>query len=181
MAERTFSKVSPALWTSRRFRGVGAEARLYYLYLLTNAHIDSTGCYRLPDAYACADCGINADTHLAVTAELTAADMIALDDGYVLVRRWFKHNPPTNLDYAEGVKRRIVLIESDVLREECEAAFLEAEAALNDRLERIAQAKTDKALKAKLRLAHSQDSPTSAQYGSADLTRTRFFNGGSRG
>lgn len=180
MAERLFSKVSPAVWTSRRFRGVGAQARLFYLYLLTNAHIDSTGCFRLPDAYACADCGIDADTHKAATAELIAADMIAIDDGYVLVRRWFKHNPPTNLDYAEGVKRRIAAIESDVLREECEAAFIEAEAALNDRLERIAQAKADKVIRAKLRLAHSQDSPASTPFGNSDLTRTRYMNGGAR-
>lgn len=180
MAERLFSKVSPAIWTSGRFRGLSANGRLYYLYLLTNAHIDSTGCYRLPDAYACADCGIDADTHKAVTAELIAADMIAIDNGYVLVKRWFKHNPPTNLDYAEGVKRRIALIESDVLREECEAAFIEAEAALNDRLERIAQAKADKALRAKLRIAHSQDSSVASPFGNSDLTRTRYMNGGAR-
>ena len=115
-----------------------------------------------------------------VTDELIAADMIAVDDGYVLVRRWFKHNPPTNLDYAEGVKRRIALIESDALRFECEAAFIEAETALNDQLERIAAAKADKANRAKLRLAHSQDSPTSSLFGNADLANTRYMNGGKR-
>lgn len=180
MAERIFSKVSPALWTSRRFRGVGDKAKHYFLYLLTNAHIDSTGCYRLPDAYACDDCGIDIETQKLVTNELIATDMIAIDGGYVLVRRWFKHNPPTNLDYAEGVKRRIALIESEALRLECEAAFIEAETALNDRLERIAAAKADKAIRAKLYHSQTQDSPKSSPFGIADLTHTRYMNGGKR-
>lgn len=178
MAERTFTKVSPSLWTSRRFRGVGSEARLHFLYLVTCAHIDSTGCYRLPDAYACADRGIDAATHAAVTAELIAADMIAADAEYVLIKRWFKHNPPMSLDHATGTRRRIARIESDALRLECEEAFLEAEVALKERLDQINEARAEKALKARLRPAHSQDNPSASPFGNSSLTNTRYMNRG---
>ena len=180
MADRTFTKVSHAVWTSRRFRGVGNQARLYYLYLLTNTHIDSTGCYRLPDAYACADCGIDADAHKAATAELIAADMIAVDAEYVLIKRWFKHNPPMNCDHAEGTRRRIANIESDLLREECEATFTEAETALNERLERISALKAERSAKAELKLVHTRAGKGFGQILGSDLTQTRYMNGGGK-
>ena len=182
MAERTFTKVSPALWTSRRFRDMGDKAKLHFLYLITNKHVDSSGCYRLPDAYACADCGIDLEAQRAAVQELIAADMIAIDSvaEYVLIKRWFKHNPPMNPDHAAGTRRRIAVIESDVLREETEAAFIAAEVALNERLERINEARAEKALKARLRLAHSQDIQGLSGFNNPGLTNTRFMNGGGR-
>ncbi len=152
MAKRLFSKVSPAIWASRRFRGVSPMARNFYLYLLTNEHIDSSGCYRLPDPYACFDFGITQDQLAALYAELSQADMISRDVAaeWVLVRRWFKHNPPTNADYAKGTRKLIATIESDRLREETETAFAEAEAALKTRLAEIAASREERAMKAKL-------------------------------
>jgi hypothetical protein len=67
---------------------------------------------------------------------LVEAKLIAVDPDaeYVLVQRWFKHNPPMNRDHVTGTRTRIAAIESDVLRGECEASFTEAEAALEQRL-----------------------------------------------
>lgn len=157
MAKRLFSKVSPAIWTSQRFRGVSPMARTFFLYLLTNEHIDSSGCYRLPDAYACCDFGIEQDQLTAVFAELTQADMISrdVDVEWLLIKRWFKHNPPTNRDYAKGTKNRIAAIESDRLREETEAEFADAEAALEARLAEIEASKTERAMKAGLMIGNA--------------------------
>ena len=156
MAKRLFSKISPAIWASRRVRGVSPMARNFYLYLLTNEHIDSTGCYRLPDPYACFDFGINQEQLETLYGELLQADMISRDIAaeWLLVRRWFKHNPPTNADYAKGTRKLIAAIESDKLREETEAEFTEAVVALEARLEEIAASRVERAMKAKLLDGH---------------------------
>ena len=180
--KRLFTKVSPALWTSRRYRGVEHLARLYFTYLLTNAHIDSTGCYRLPDAYACSDFGIDAETQTGLVASLVKADLIAVDSAaeYVLIKRWFKHNPLTNADHAKGTKRLIAEIESDSLREDCEAAFAEAEIALNARLEQIDAAKADREQRAKLRAANAQSIHPGSDYSNGRLTNSKYMNPGAK-
>lgn len=182
MAKRLYTKVSPELWTSRRFRGVDSITQCLYLYLLTNAHIDSTGCYRLPVAYGCADFGINEPAILACLEQLIQADMILHDASaeYVLIRRWFKHNPLTNPDHAEGTRRRVSLIESDDLRQECEAAFCDAEIDLNARLAKVEAAKAERAEKARLRQAQSQAGAASHFPTHTDLAASRYLNGGSR-
>ena len=49
---RDFFKVSPNLWSSRKFRGLpDDQCRLLYLYLLTCKHANSCGCFELPVAY----------------------------------------------------------------------------------------------------------------------------------
>ncbi|MFP1631217.1 hypothetical protein ACLB6G_05725 [Zhengella sp. ZM62] len=143
MASRLFSKVSPAIWSSPRFRKVSAGAQISLFYLMTNAHVDSTGCYRLPVGYACADTGQDADTWQRHIGELCEADLILVDEAaeYVLIRRWFKHNPPMSLDHLTGTKRRVAEIESDPLREACEEELAQAEAELLARLEAKAKDK----------------------------------------
>lgn len=140
---RLFSKVSTAIWSSPRFRKVSAGAQTSLLYLMTNAHVDSTGCYRLPIGYACADTGQDADTWQRHIAELCEADLILVDDAaeWVMIRRWFKHNAPMSLDHLTGTKRRVAEIESDPLREACEEELAQAEAELLARLEAKAKGK----------------------------------------
>lgn len=182
MAKRLFTKVSPEVWTSRRFRGVEPSARCAFLYLLTNAHIDSTGCYRLPVAYGCADFGMDETAFLGCLEQLIQADMIShdADAEYVLIKRWFKHNPLTNLDHAEGARRLVCLIESDVLRQECEAAFDDAESALRSRLDRIAADKSAKAAKAAEWAAKAGQTSNAPFRQSSDLTHTKYMNGGGK-
>ena len=55
---REFTKVSPALWNSARFKGLSDDSsRLLYVYYLTCSHQNAAGCYHLPDGYACTDLG----------------------------------------------------------------------------------------------------------------------------
>lgn len=119
---REYSKVSPKLWRSKRFRNLASDdARLLYLFLLTCEHQTSAGCFRLPDAYAAADLGWNADRMEGARVPLIA-EMIAHDaetEEY-FVRRWFNHNPPTNQKHLKGVQRLISELDSDHVRETAE-------------------------------------------------------------
>ncbi|MFK0688017.1 hypothetical protein ACFX5Q_07405 [Mesorhizobium sp. IMUNJ 23033] len=146
MSARSFTKLSPAVWRSRRFIGLAEEAKVGFLYLLTNAHVTSAGVYELPPGYACADLGWPAAAYECVLGELVNAELIDRDGDVILIERWFRHNPPTNDDHAIGTRRRLQAIESERLREKAVSAFDEVNAA---RIEREVQKAAERAEKAR--------------------------------
>jgi|SRR5690349_19308745 hypothetical protein len=124
---RVFTKVSPRLWRSRRFRGLPSEdAKLAFLYLLTSEHQNSAGCYRLPDGYATADLGWHVDRYKKARQQLVEAGMVKFDAAEVFIDGWFTHNPPMNDDHLLGIERQLDRIESDVIREAAHEALSEA-------------------------------------------------------
>lgn len=130
---RDFSKVSPRLWQSVRFRNLpDDDARFLYLFLLTCPHNNSAGAFRLPTAYAAADLGWTADRLGNSLGALAAGDMIERDSETeeLFVLRWFNHNPPTNRKHLLGIERLISEIDSDAVREA-------AEGEVSDHAERI--------------------------------------------
>lgn len=144
MSERTFSKISPAIWRSRRFLGLSDRGKVLQLYLLSNAHVSSAGCYELPDGYACADLGWDLSDYLATRSELQDAGMIDVDAelSIILIERWFHHNAPANADHATGCRRRLAAVESERLRDKAIAAFDEVD---KQRVEREAAKTAEKA------------------------------------
>jgi hypothetical protein len=116
---RPFTKVVPTLWRSRRFRELPDNAKLLFVYLLTNGHQNSAGCYALPDGYACDDLVWEVADLVAARDVLIEADLIDYDpeSGEILIRRWFKHNPPMNQKHYQGTERLVSGISSDRLRD----------------------------------------------------------------
>jgi hypothetical protein len=130
MSGREWSKVSPALWRSPRFLGLqGSDERLLLVYYMTGDHMNSSGCYRLPDGYAIADLGWTLERYRTARDLLVSAGLISVDQTTeeVFVNRWFKHNPPTNAKHAKGARRLINKIDSDDLRLMAEAEFCETD------------------------------------------------------
>lgn len=142
---REFSKVSPALWQSDRFNGLPSDdGRYLYVYLLTNEHQTSAGCYRLPDGYACSDLRWPRDRYATARTQLVAADLIKFDASaqVIMVTRWFKHNPPMNEDHHTGIVRILERLPSETIAN----AALQA---LEDSLESIRAGKAERLLKGK--------------------------------
>lgn len=135
---REFSKVSPAIWRSRRFRNLESDARLAHVYFLTCDHQSSAGCFRLPDAYAAADLGWEVQRYRAALEQVVTAGLIAHDEATeeVFVKGWFRFSAPQNDKHAQGTERLISNIESETLRAIVEAEFDEA-----NRLRRLAAQK----------------------------------------
>jgi hypothetical protein len=125
---RDYSKVSPKLWRSPRFRALqDDDARYLYVYLLSCEHQTSAGCFRLPDAYAAADLRWTDEKLDASRKSLVHGAMIAHDAATeeYFVLRWFRHNPPTNGKHLKGVQRIISELDSDCVREVAEAELTE--------------------------------------------------------
>lgn len=140
---REYSKVSPVLWQSHRFNSLPSdEGRYLYLYLLTNEHQNSAGCYRLRDGTACDDLQWTKERYSKARSLLMAADLIQYDPGgsVIMITRWFKHNPPMNEDHYLGIVRILERLPSEVIV----TAALEA---VEDSQESIRQEKAARAAK----------------------------------
>lgn len=105
---RDFTKIAPNLWRSGYFKGLHSDDERYlYIYFMTCPHQDSTGCYHLPDAYACDDMGWPLTKYVAVRDKLIEAGMIDYDPGtnFIKISDWFAFNPPMNSKHLTGTLR----------------------------------------------------------------------------
>ncbi|SFZ84491.1 hypothetical protein SAMN02983003_2040 [Devosia enhydra] len=124
-SSRQFSKVSPLVWHSKRFRSLDSDGQLLFLYFLTCEHQTSAGTFRIPDGYAIADLAWELPRYLEVRQRVKAAGLIDCDEdeNFVQVMGWFKFNPPTNEKHAQGTLRLLQGISSPRLREASLTAF----------------------------------------------------------
>lgn len=125
---RDFSKVSPNVWKSKKFWALPNDGvRLAYLFLLTCAHTNSGGCYRVPVAYISVD--LNWDLKQAQEAieSLCENGLIAFDfdEHTVWIEQWFRFNPPTNANHALGILKDIKESPSAVLKSKAAQALKE--------------------------------------------------------
>ncbi|RUW92049.1 hypothetical protein [Mesorhizobium sp. M7A.F.Ca.US.010.02.1.1] len=119
MSRREFSKVSSALWRSKRFLGLTSDrARLLLVYFITCSHQNSAGAYSLPVGYALADLGWTAEEYRQHLDELIEACLVAYDEetSEIFVTGWFKVCPPMNEKHASGTMTRVNEIESEQVR-----------------------------------------------------------------
>ena len=116
---RGFTMVSPNLWRSKRWADLSDDCRLAGLYLLTNEHNNSAGCYRLLPGYACADLRWEMGRYLACLRELEQAEIILVDGetNELMIQRWFQHCAPANEKHLKGTWRLIAAIDSPKLRQ----------------------------------------------------------------
>ena len=126
---RDFSKISPALWQSKRFNTLPSDdGRYLYLYLLTNEHQTNAGAYRLPDGYATNDLRWDLPRYVKARQELVDADLILFDEAesVVMITRWFKHNAPMSDSHFIGIMRTLEKLPSHMIVEAASQAANEA-------------------------------------------------------
>jgi hypothetical protein len=111
--------ISPALWGSRQFHSLSDKAKVVFLYLLTNAHMKSPGCYTLPDGYAATDLECDVEVYRAMRAEIQKAGLIDFDPekSVIFIEKWLKHNAPQNGKHAISLFRFVDDIASERLRQ----------------------------------------------------------------
>ncbi len=127
---RTFSKVAPPLWKSKRFLEQTDSGRILFLYYLTSPHQNVVGCFPLPDGYAVTDLRWDAEKYIEARKALIASELILFDavTEEVLVLRWFRHNFPQNPSHRKAVLAALDSIASPALRQAAIDGFNEAEA-----------------------------------------------------
>lgn len=107
---RDFSKVSPSVWRSKKFRKLADDtAKLVYLYLLTCPHGNSAGCFDLDPAYACTDLGVDEKAYRKAINSLCKVGLIEFDEeeNTVFLINWTTFNEPTNPKHAIGLLAKL--------------------------------------------------------------------------
>ena len=102
---RKFGMIATSIWSSRRFLSLPDEqTRLTYFYLHTNAHGNSIGAYRIPQAYFSADRGMDADSVAKAINAICEAGLAEYDhvENVVRITGWFTFNPITNRKHLMG-------------------------------------------------------------------------------
>lgn len=103
---RDFSKISPSVWKSKKFRALPDDsARLVYLYLLTCPHGNSAGCFDLDPTYACTDLRISDKAYTKAIEAMCAVSLISYDhtENSIYLSNWATFNAPTNAKHAMGL------------------------------------------------------------------------------
>ena len=117
---RDFTKVSPAIWKSRKFRELSCgEAKLFYLFVLTGPHQTNAGISKLPLAYAAYDLGVPLGTleqSMESCIEVGLLDQDPETDE-VFITNWFTFNIPMNAKHRKGVVHTLERVESERLFE----------------------------------------------------------------
>jgi hypothetical protein len=134
---REFTKVSPTIWNSERFRTLPDDARLLQIYFITSGHQNACGCFALPDGYAITDLLLPLERYQAARSALTNATMVLFDQATseILVCKWFRHNPPMNPSHRKSIVAAIERIASQELRAAAWQGLTDAEAEARARQE----------------------------------------------
>jgi hypothetical protein len=116
---REFSKVSPTVWRSKKFRSLpDMETRHVYLYLLTCPHANSAGCFDIHPLYAAADTGMTEERFAYCIETLSKAGLVEWDaaENTVLIGNWIEFNGPQNPKHALGILSQLAQASSDTLK-----------------------------------------------------------------
>lgn len=116
---REFSKVYCSLWQSQKFESVpDAQSKLLYLYLLTNQHSNSAGCYDLKRGYAMTDLGFGDHEYSMGIDTLASCLLIEVEKGLptIFITNWVGFNQPQNAKHSLGIMNALKDISSDILK-----------------------------------------------------------------
>ena len=116
---RDFSKVSPTLHNSVKFRSLrdNFAAKCIYHYLITCPHGNSAGCFDLRDGYACDDNDMELKQYRDCIKTLSKAGLIEVDEvtKTVLITNHMEFNSPANAKHAVGILSQLARVSSDGL------------------------------------------------------------------
>lgn len=104
---REFGKVYSQFWTSPDIAPLADQAKLLACYLLTCAHGNITGLYRLPTGYVTDDLGWPAETVSEAFSELFVNGFIDRDEatGWTLVHRFLRWNKVENPNQGKAFEK----------------------------------------------------------------------------
>lgn len=107
----TYRPIKVCFWSDEFIASISPNAKLLYLYLLTNERTTLCGIYRLPIQYLYFETGLNKPQIDKSMQEL--APKIIYKDGWIVIKNFSKHqsNSPK---IAAGVRRELVKIPLEI-------------------------------------------------------------------
>ncbi len=106
---RTYGRIETAAWRSSKLKGVGANAKLLWAYLIACPHGNAFGCFVLPMGYVAIDLELSPLEAEQAMAALLERGLVERDLEADLVRivGWWGHNQVENGNVAKGISRAL--------------------------------------------------------------------------
>lgn len=101
---RDYGKISTSIWRSQKFRNLNGSHKLFYLYLHSCPHVNSVGCFWMPNGYAAADLNWKEPFLIEAIESLSKGGLIIhdADECIVYINGFLDHSPVTNSKHAFG-------------------------------------------------------------------------------
>lgn len=117
MKKITFRKISTDLWRQPTYRRLSPNAKLIYLYLMTNSCTTACGIYIIEMAEICFFCGLNATQVRDGMAALETSRLARFSQEYseVAVSSWIDDHPPENPNQKTAIRREIMAVNDHAL------------------------------------------------------------------
>ncbi|WP_439670862.1 hypothetical protein AEMCBJ_14510 [Cupriavidus necator] len=126
MAPR-YRPISPEhAWRSSESAELTISERYGELYLLTTPFANAIGCYQIVPRIAAAEAGLSQEELINVLERLKTRGIAIYEEGYVLVRTWFKHSTWESTlqgNVAKAAQREISALPRGVFYNWCQAAI----------------------------------------------------------
>lgn len=113
---RDYGKVHTSFWSSDTLTGLTDDAKFLALYLLTCAHGNMAGVFRVPLSYAAEDTGWELERLRNGFQTLSDAGWLRRCDksGWVWVTKWLKWNKPDNPNQWKAVAKLVSQVPASV-------------------------------------------------------------------
>lgn len=117
MKKITFRKISTDLWRQPTYRRLLPNAKLIYLYLMTNSCTTACGIYIIELAEICFFCGLNATQVRDGMATLETSGLARFSPEYseVAISSWLDDHPPENPNQKTAIRREIIAVNDHAL------------------------------------------------------------------
>ena len=99
MSKKRFARISVSIWNDAKFQELSTAAKLVFFFLLTTQHLTLLGLVPIQKEAIGKVCGLTKRQFASGFDELVEHALIEYDDaGLVWLCKFFKHNPPANLN-----------------------------------------------------------------------------------
>ncbi len=122
----TFSKIERDFWQDNFVAELIPEEKLFYLYILTNMHVNALGCYEFRFKGAVDDTGYNRETVIRLLERFLEAKKIMFDPetNEILILKWYKYNWSKKTSAARSILKDFREVQSPVLRAKLEELLI---------------------------------------------------------
>jgi hypothetical protein len=111
-----YRNVADSIWSDPDFLGLSANAKLIWLFCLTNPNLNLIGIFHAPDQIMSAYTGIGRESLPKYIAELQQSGMLAAAYGYVILINYAKYNAYRDANTLRGVRLAFAALPDEVWR-----------------------------------------------------------------
>ncbi len=104
---RQYGSIQTSFWTSSTMQPISDKGKLLAIYLLSSAHTNMLGCFRIPVGYIAEDLRWSSKTLLKTFNELIKINFLTRDqlNDWIVIHSFLKNHPIENPNQAKSIEK----------------------------------------------------------------------------